>query len=145
MNERPHLTHGLERARLLLRDNRLAELTFDDLTAGERVVVVDALHAKLFRAHARVFRAHVVGVLVTVGFATGVGLAFFAGPLAHIGPTGHVRMSDPTLEAQVWLVTITLAALGIAAADYLIRRRHRLTRHLEKESQAIAAAIARSR
>jgi len=144
MTDRPHLTHGLERASLLLRDNRLAELTFDDLTPKEREIVLDELDVKLARAHRRAVRAHVVGALLTIGFAGLVALVFVIGPIAHIGPTGQVQTTDLTLEAQLWAVGIATVSLGIAALDYLLRRRRSLAKGWARESKSIASAIARA-
>ncbi|MDA1081471.1 MAG: hypothetical protein O2973_07305 [Gemmatimonadetes bacterium] len=141
----PHLTHGMERAELLLRGNRVAELTFDDLTASERAIVLEALKQKLVRAHRRAVRAHVVGVLLTVGFLAVGAVVFVIGPMARIGPTGNVRMTELGLELHVWLAVIAVIALGGAAGDYVIRRRRRLASMWERESRSIADAIARAR
>ncbi len=140
----PHLTHGLERARLLLKGNRLAELTFHDLSAAERATVLAALEDKRRRAESRRRRAHVTGAALTVAFVALAAFVFVIGPMAHIGPTGQVRTTDLTLEAQLWAVSLVLVALGIAAGDYLLRRRRRLAHVWERESASIAAAIARA-
>lgn len=144
MSDQPHLTHGLERAWLLLRSNRLAELTFHDLTPKERTIVLDELEAKLARAHARTVRAHVIGALMTTGFVGFALFVFVIGPMAHIGPTGRVRTTDLTLEAQLWAVGIVVVSLGFAAFDYLLRRRRSLARVWQRESKAVAGAIARA-
>ena len=144
MTDRPHLTHGFERASLLLDANRLAELTFHDLTPEERQIVLDELEAKLVRTHRRAVRAHVVGALLTIGFAALSLFVFVIGPIAHIGPTGQVRTTDLTLEAQMWAVGLALVSLGIAAFDYLLRRRRSLAHGWERESKSIARAIGRA-
>ncbi|HVZ48400.1 MAG TPA: hypothetical protein VG916_06435 [Gemmatimonadaceae bacterium] len=143
MTDRPHLTHGLERARLLLRHNRLAELTFDDLSAAERAVVRGELDEKLRHARRRVRRAHAMGALLVAGFVVAAAAAFYLGPLLHVGPSG-VRVTDGALEAEAWIIGVTAAGFGLGATDYLVRRRRRLTRALEKETALIAAVIARA-
>ena len=75
--ELPEFATRLDKARYLVRENRLHELWFEDLDPDACEIVLRDLRAKLSRVRRRSLRAHIIGVLQGVCFL-GLGAVLMA-------------------------------------------------------------------
>jgi hypothetical protein len=142
--ELPEFASHLDLARYLVRENRLHELWFDDLTQDECDVVMRDLRTKLSRMRRRSMRAHIIGAVQAVCFL-GLGVTMMAiGPVSAVGAFG--RWLQPITAYAIvgsWAVLVVLAALGGFTADYLLRRRLRIARMWDHESARLRETIRR--
>ena len=140
-----HFTSPLDAARFLVRENRLHELSFDDLSLAERDVVIADLRSELSRVRRRALRAHLMGAAHTALFLA-LGATFLS-----IGPAGLRGAFDRSLgrttapeEVFFWAFQVLLASLGALTVDYLLRRRLRIARMWDHESRSFRDALRRA-
>ena len=144
MTEVPHFRTPLDAARFLVRENRLPEVSFDDLNPAERDAVIADLTAKLSRVRRRALRAHLIGAPLTACFLV-LGAAFLAiGPAAVRGAFDRLVGRTTVSEAAFfWAFQVLLASLAALTVDYLLRRRLKIARMWDRESQSIGDVIRR--
>lgn len=144
--EIPHAATALDTARFLVQENRLHEIWFGQLSPAERDVVILDLEAKLSRVRSRALRSHLIGVAQAACFL-GLGVVAMA-----IGPAGFLGAFDRGFGGQTfrsaaafWALLILFVSLGAFAADYMLRRRHRVTKLWDHESASIRGTIQRGK
>lgn len=130
-----------ERAAYLLARHRLAEIPFAELTPEELRGVTSTLHRRLVRARLRALAAHVGAMVLAVGFLALGALLLGVGPMIHI--TSFPVMSDVTAptEGALWLLLLAISTFGLVTADYLLRRRRRITESYDREVSSIRHAL----
>ena len=137
----PGFASAGERATYLLARHRFAELPFAELTTEELRAVISTLHRRLARARLRALAAHVGAIVLAVGFLALGAVLLGVGPMIHI--TAFPVMSDSTVptEGVLWLLLLAMSTFGLATADYVMRRRRRITESFDREVGAIRHAL----
>jgi hypothetical protein len=144
-HEAPHFAHGIERARLLLEQHRLAELTFDDLSDAERGEVRSALRMLRRRAHQRSVRERFSAAVIGVVGLGAVTVGFLAGPAAHLSDSGNAMvMGDLSLEAPAWLLGVGGLTIGVFLLDRSVRRHRRAARRWDADEALVAHTLQRA-
>ena len=145
MPQIPHFATPLDAARFLLRENRLHELWFENLSSDDCDAIIVDLKARLSRVRRKELWAHLTGATLTVCFLA-LGLA-----LMTVGPAavrdafdqwvGRATMRD---AAATWPILVLLTALGAFTADYLLHRRFKIARMWDHTAAGIQDSIRRA-
>jgi hypothetical protein len=145
MDEFPGFATPLEEARFLVHKNRLHRLSFETLSAADVHAVIEDLREKLSRVRHRALRAHLMGAAHTALFLA-LGAAFLAiGPAALRGDLDRwVGTATVWSAASFWTFQVVVASFGAFAVDYMLRRRLKIARMWDHESQSIRDTIARA-
>ena len=103
--------------------------------------MTSTLHRRLVRARLRALAAHVGAMVLAVGFLALGALLLGVGPMIHI--TSFPVMSDVTAptEGALWLLLLAISTFGLVTADYLLRRRRRITESYDREVSSIRHAL----
>ena len=140
----PYYTHRIDTDRLLLRENRVRELLFDDLSAQELETVIHKLKAKFWRMRRRALAAHLTGASLTVCFLA-LGLAVMMIGLAEtFGFFNAWGLPSIPGRSSHWVILVLLAGFGGFAADYMLRRRLKVARMWSHVSERVGEAILRA-
>ena len=144
MNPYPAFGSPRELTAYLLSQRRLAEIPFSELSPDDLHALTAMLHRQLLRARLRAFVAHASGAVLTLGFLVMGAVLFGVGPMVHVN--SFPEMSDLTVptEGALWLLLLVTTTFGLAAADYLWRRRRRIMHSRDREVSAIRHALERA-